>query len=86
MPIFDPPHPGEIVLARVPRVPGEWTIKRVSAVRAGGSVTLLGDNRDHSTDSRAFGDVPAAAVIAVAVYRYAPAERRGRLRAVGGPE
>jgi signal peptidase I len=40
---------------------------------------LLGDNAERSRDSRAFGPVPTAALVGVAWFRYAPAERRGSL-------
>jgi signal peptidase I len=41
---------------------------------------VLGDNRIRSRDSRAFGPVKSRHIRAVALYRYAPAGRRGRLR------
>lgn len=41
---------------------------------------VLGDNRARSRDSRAFGPVKLRHIRAVALYRYAPAGRRGRLR------
>jgi type IV secretory pathway protease TraF len=38
-------------------------IKRVAEIsHDGSSVWVLGDNRDHSTDSRAFGSVPSVMV------------------------
>ena len=40
---------------------------------------LLGDNRDDSLDSRAFGPVQRSAIIGRAWYRYAPAARSGLL-------
>lgn len=42
--------------------------------------TVLGDNRQASTDSRHFGPLPRSAIIGIAWYRYWPPERRGRLR------
>ena len=41
---------------------------------------VLGDNRARSRDSRAFGPVKRRHIRAVALYRYAPSQRRGRLR------
>lgn len=40
---------------------------------------LIGDHRGASTDSRDFGPVPASAIEGVAVLRYWPPERFGRL-------
>jgi signal peptidase I len=54
-------------------------VKRVALVD-GDTVTLLGDNPDRSTDSRAFGPVNRERVRGRAVYRYWPVDRRGRLR------
>lgn len=51
---------------------------------------LLGDRRDASTDSRDFGPVRRAAIEGVAVLRYWPPRRAGRLRTppreLTGPE
>jgi signal peptidase I len=49
------------------REPGIGSVFRnASAVVPEGTTFVLGDNRDHSTDSRAFGPVPEAAVRGVA--------------------
>ena len=53
-------------------------VKRVTW-SSGGAVEVRGDNPAASTDSRSFGTVPRDAVIGVAVYRYGPPPRRGRL-------
>jgi signal peptidase I len=51
------------------------------ALRVGdGEVTVMGDRRDHSTDSRYFGDVPLSDVVGRAAFRYAPLGRAGRVR------
>ena len=77
-------RPGQIVAVPDPR-PGDRSVrsgrvlvKRLAAVE-GDAVTLVGDNPTESTDSRTFGPVNRRAVLGVAVYRYAPAERAGRL-------
>jgi nickel-type superoxide dismutase maturation protease len=75
-----PPRPGEIVLARVARVPGGLAVKRVVAVSPRGrAVVLLGDNRAASTDSRHFGPVARGQIVGRVWYRYWPPHRRGRV-------
>jgi signal peptidase I len=56
-------------------------VKRVAAIdQPVGTVTVVGDNRSASTDSRDFGPVPRRCVIGLVVYRYGPAGREGILR------
>ena len=76
--ISRPPRVGEIVLVRDPRDPQNLMLKRVVAVAAG-TCTLLGDRPEESTDSRTFGPVPLANVIARALFRYGPIGRIGWL-------
>jgi inner membrane protease subunit 1 len=71
-----PPRVGEIVLVRDPRDPENLMLKRVSGV-AGEVCTVLGDQPETSTDSRTFGPVPLANVLARAVFRYGPLRRIG---------
>jgi nickel-type superoxide dismutase maturation protease len=71
-------RPGDIVAASDPREPDRPVLKRVAEVSQEG-VFLLGDNPEHSTDSRQFGPVPATSVRGKAVYRYAPSGRAGKL-------
>ncbi len=54
------PRPGDVVVIVDPR-PGEdrEMVKRVLVVHADGSVDVVGDNPNASTDSRTFGPVPA---------------------------
>jgi nickel-type superoxide dismutase maturation protease len=70
------PRVGEIVLVRDPREPERLILKRVAAV-SGATCTVVGDNPDESTDSRTFGPVPLANVLARALFRYAPVGRIG---------
>jgi nickel-type superoxide dismutase maturation protease len=75
-----PPRVGEIVAFADPETPGRLLVKRVSARdEYAGTVTVLGDAREVSRDSRAFGPVPRASLLGVAWYRYLPRQRRGRL-------
>jgi signal peptidase I len=53
-------------------------VKRVVGVSYRG-MQVRGDNRGASTDSRQFGEVPHGLVIGRVLYRYAPADRAGRL-------
>jgi nickel-type superoxide dismutase maturation protease len=76
---FSRPRPGDVVAVVDPRDGERVMVKRVAAVDAAG-VTVLGDAPDASTDSRTFGPVRPDQVLGRAVYRYWPAERRGRLR------
>ncbi len=70
-------RPGDLVVVRDPRHRTRLLVKRVVCAGAGG-VTVVGDNRAASTDSRHFGPVPGA--WGRAVYRYHPPERAGWLR------
>jgi nickel-type superoxide dismutase maturation protease len=79
------PRVGQLALAFDPREPTRELLKRVHAV-ADGMVELRGDNPSASTDSRQFGRVPAADVVAGPAWRYAPSGRTGWVRAsVGEP-
>ena len=69
---------GDVVAFPDPRRPGRTMVKRVTA-RGPGGLTVIGDNRAASTDSRTLGPVDPASVRGRAVYRYFPDSRRGRL-------
>ena len=78
------PQPGDVVAVRDPRQADRILIKRVAAVhRRAGTLEVVGDDRQASTDSRVFGPVPRTAIVGRAVYRYAPNGRRGPLPAPG---
>ena len=82
---------GDMVVVRDPDAAQRWVVKRVAALpgesvtvagrvlTAGDGLIVLGDNPEVSTDSRAYGPVPAADVHGRAWYRYAPAGRAGWL-------
>ena len=69
-----PPAPGRIIVFREPRASGRRSIKRAVAREPGGWFAL-GDNPTRSTDSRAYGTVPDAAIEAVVLCRYGPLRR-----------
>lgn len=69
---------GDVVVAPDPREPTRLLCKRVESVH-GSAVRLLGDNADSSTDSRSFGPVSLDSVKGVAVWRYGPPGREGRV-------
>ncbi len=74
-----PPRTGSLVAVRDPREESRIMIKRAGVVRADRSVEVVGDNPDHSTDSRTFGAVPPHLVLGRPVYRYTPPQRAGWL-------
>lgn len=70
--------PGEVVVVPDPRLPSRLVVKRV-VERLADTVVVRGDNPHASTDSRTYGPVAVHAVRGRAVYRYSPANRRGRI-------
>ena len=82
---------GDLVVVRDPDAADRWVVKRIAAlpgetvttdgrsIAAGDGIVLLGDNPDHSTDSRSYGAVALDDVHGRVWYRYAPAPRAGRL-------
>ena len=77
--VADPHAAGRWVIKRVVALPGESVIVDGRRVDAGEGIVLLGDNPEQSTDSRVYGAVSIATVHGRVWYRYAPAERAGRL-------
>lgn len=72
---------GDLVAVRDPRAADRVMVKRVDTVDgAGRQFLVVGDRPDASTDSRHFGPVSRSDVVGRVVYRYAPAERAGRIR------
>ena len=70
---------GNIVVVADPTDPAISLIKRVISI-SGQALTIEGDNRGASRDSREFGPIAMELVQGRAVYRYFPASERGRLR------
>ncbi len=66
---FRPPRAGDIVVLRDPREPERLLIKRIDTTH-GNSVEVAGDHADASTDSRAFGPVPANLILGKVWFRY----------------
>jgi hypothetical protein len=65
-------RPGHVVAVDVD---GRTVVKRIATIDAH-TVSVEGDNRAATTD---YAEVPRRAVQGRAVYRYAPADRAGRL-------
>ncbi len=63
---------GDVVVARRPDRPELEIIKRITAIDAGGAIVLEGDNPAASTDSRHFGPVTRAHIVARVRWRYWP--------------
>lgn len=66
--------PGDLVVLKDPRSSSRLICKRVVSVD-GRHIVVRGDNPDFSTDSRAFGPVPAEEVVGRVLRRYWPPGR-----------
>jgi signal peptidase I len=77
--IADPAVAGRWVVKRVAALPGESVTVEGATIAAGTGIVVLGDNLEHSTDSRAYGPLRIDDVRGRAWYRYAPAQRAGRI-------
>ena len=66
---FRSPRAGDLVVLRDPRRPERLLIKRIDGTH-GNSFEVAGDSPDASTDSRAFGPVPADLIIGKVWFRY----------------
>ena len=74
------PKVSEIVLALDPRNHDLVILKRVAAVHLDGTLELLGDNTDESTDSRLFGPIPMTLILGRVRICYWPLSRFGYVR------
>lgn len=75
---------GDIVLMVHPRRPHAMVVKRVARPDPEGW-WVLGDNPDHSEDSRDFGPVPAHLIVGHLTLRYFPVRRAARRASMTGP-
>jgi nickel-type superoxide dismutase maturation protease len=71
-------RPGDVVALGDPERPGALVVKRVARL-TDDAVVVLGDRSELSVDSRHYGPVARRSVLGVAVYRYAPGHRAGRI-------
>src|SRR5437879_4636659 len=76
---WHPLRPGDIVVVRDPERHLTFGVKRIASINADGSVVVRGDSPNVSRDSRDYGPVPRRLIIGRVVFRYLPAERRGRI-------
>jgi hypothetical protein len=79
-----PPGVGELVVARDPRSPARWLVKRVAAVAADGELHLVGDHPAHRSES-GLERVPHEFVVGRPWLRYWPLTRFGRIGSAAGP-
>jgi hypothetical protein len=61
-----------VVVARRPDRPELEIIKRIGSIDDAGAIFLAGDNPDASTDSRQFGALTRAHIVARVSWRYWP--------------
>ena len=73
------PKPGDIVVLREPDAQLTFAVKRVASLEPNGDVIVSGDDPNVSRDSREFGPVPRQLIVGRVMFRYLPAETRGRL-------
>ncbi len=57
------PAAGDLVVLRDPEAPGRFLVKRVMSGDATAGFFVLGDNMEHSRDSRHFGLVPRHLIV-----------------------
>jgi nickel-type superoxide dismutase maturation protease len=73
------PQVADVVVFREPDAHLTFAVKRIVRIEADGQLSVQGDNLNVSRDSREFGPVPRNLIVGKVMYRYLPAERRGRL-------
>jgi nickel-type superoxide dismutase maturation protease len=73
------PKVADVVVFREPDALLTFAVKRIVRIESDGQLTVQGDNVNVSRDSREFGPVPRNRIVGKVLYRYLPAERRGRV-------
>ena len=73
------PGPGDIVVLREPDAHRTFAVERVAHLEPNGDIVVHADNPNVSRDSREFGPVPRRLIVGRVIFRYLPADRRGRL-------
>ncbi len=58
-----PPVAGDVIVLRNPEAPGQFLVKRVMSGDGTAGFFVLGDNMEHSRDSRHFGLVPRHLIV-----------------------
>jgi hypothetical protein len=74
------PRPGDLVVFKEPDRQLTFGVKRVARLELDGAALVRADNPNVSRDSREYGPVPRKLIVGRVIFRYRPAERRGRLR------
>ena len=70
---------GDIVVFREPDAHLTFAVKRIVRIETDEQLSVRGDNANVSRDSREFGPVPRNLIVGKVIYRYLPADRRGRV-------
>jgi nickel-type superoxide dismutase maturation protease len=73
------PTLGDVVVFREPDAHLTFAVKRIVGIEVDRKLSVRGDNANVSRDSREFGPITPELVVGRVIYRYLPAERRGRL-------
>jgi nickel-type superoxide dismutase maturation protease len=74
------PQPGELVVARDPRLPERWLVKRVADALPDGRLMLAGDHPAHAADGTGIGPLGTESIVGCPWLRYWPVRRIGRIR------
>jgi signal peptidase I len=73
------PKPGDLVVFRLPDRHLTFAVKRVASLESNGDAIVHADNPNVSRDSRDFGSLARRLIVGRVIFRYLPAEKRGRL-------
>jgi nickel-type superoxide dismutase maturation protease len=73
------PRVGDVVVFREPDAHLTFAVKRIVGIECDRKLSVRGDNTNASRDSREYGPVAPELLVGRVIYRYLPAERRGRI-------